>query len=137
MLGYATVNDVMREFKTKNYLVRVSAEEETDLDLSWDDTGSTAKGLESGKFIAFVAYVEVIHVPTGTVLGKVALGNCIYKSFDDFMDHRACGKQNRKRAKQGKEGRCGSCFSDMIGKAIAEARKTRKKMDISPLRARK
>jgi hypothetical protein len=53
------------------------------------------------------------------------------------MDHRACGKQNRKWAKQGKEGRCGSYFSDMIGEAIAEARKTRKKMDISPLRAGK
>ena len=72
------------------------------------------------------------------VLGEDYLGNCIYKSFDDFMDHRACGKQNRKWAKQGKSGQCGSYFSQMIGDAIKEAREAypmlRDKMQLGELR---
>jgi hypothetical protein len=117
-------DNVMREFTTRNYTVRVSAEEEWDLDLSFDETGRVLKQLERGDLIAFVAHVEVIHKPTGMVIGEDYLGGCIYKNFDDFMDHRACGKQNRKWAKQGKEGRCGSYFAQMIGDAIAEARES-------------
>jgi len=124
MTSYKSSNDnVMREFNTPNYIVRVSAEPEMDSDLSWDETGRVRKQLENGDLIEFVAHVEVIHRATGAVIGEDYLGSCIYKSFDDFMDHRACGKQNRKWAKQGKSGRCGSYFADMIGEAIAEARK--------------
>jgi hypothetical protein len=115
-------DNVMREFNTPNYTVRISAEEEFDLDLSFDETGRVAKQLDAGDLIAFVAHVEVIHKPTGMVLGEDYLGNCIYKSFADFMDHRACGRQNRKWKKQGKTGRCGSYFSDMISQTISEAR---------------
>ena len=32
-------DNVMREFETENFIVRASAEEEFDLDLSWDDDG--------------------------------------------------------------------------------------------------
>jgi hypothetical protein len=83
----------MREFKTKNFRVVADAIEEDDLDLSWDETGETRKGLESGRFIAFVARVRVFF--RGNEVGTDYLGNCIYKSFDDFMDHRECGRQNR------------------------------------------
>jgi hypothetical protein len=116
--------NVIRTFETANYTVRISAEEEYDLDLSFDNTGRVQKQLERGDLIAFVAHVEVIHKPTGMVIGEDYLGGCIYKSFDDFMDHRACGKQNRKWAKHGKEGRCGSYFSQMISDAITEARES-------------
>lgn len=92
--------NVMREFETENYIVRATAEEEFDLDLSWDEDGSTLAGLNSGEFISFCAHVEVIHKPTGAVLGEDYLGNCIYRSFDDFMDHRACAAQNRKTEKR-------------------------------------
>lgn len=128
-------DNVMRQFETANYIVRVSAEEEQDLDLSWDETGRTLKQLERGDLIAFTAHVEVIHKPTGATLGEDYLGNCIYKSFADFMDHRACGKQNRKWVKQGKEGRCGSYFSDMIHEAIEQARATYPKTRLGQLRA--
>lgn len=126
--------NVMREFKTANWIVRCSAEEEQDLDLSWDEDGSIRKGIDSGKFIVFCAHVEVIHRPTGATLGDDYLGQCIYRSFDDFMDHRACGKQNRKWAKQGKDQRCGSYFADMISEAIAEARKQYPKTQLGQLR---
>lgn len=128
-------DNVMREFNTENWLVRVSAEPEYHSDLSWDNTGRLRKQLESGSLIEFVAHVEVIHKPTGAVLGEDYLGSCIYKSFADFMDHRACGKQNRKWARQGKEGRCGSYFKDMIGEAIAEARKNYPKTQVGRLRS--
>jgi hypothetical protein len=118
--------DIMREFRTENFLVRAIAEDEPDVDLSWDDTGETRKGLESGKYVVFCAHVQVIHIPTGEILGDDYLGNCIYTSFADFMDHRACGRQNRKLKKQKKGGQCGSYFSQMIGEAIAEARKNYK-----------
>lgn len=128
-------DNVMREFITQNYKVRISAEEEFDLDLSWDDTGKVKKGLESGLYIAFCAHVEVIHRQTGAVLGEDYLGNCVYESFDDFMDHRECAKQNREYAAQGIDGRCGSQFAGMISEAIRDARKNYSKMQLGQLRA--
>ncbi len=127
--------NVMREFQTPNYIVRATAEEEFDVDLSWDEDGSVRDGINSGEFIVFCAHVEVVHRPTGAVLGEDYLGNCIYRSFDDFMDHRACGKQNREWAAKGEKGQCGSYFADMIHEAIAKARKNRGKMKLGQLRA--
>lgn len=113
---------IMRIFKTKHFTVVADALEERDLDLAFDEDGSIREGLESGEFTAFTAHVYVML--NGRIIGEDYLGNCIYKDFDDFMDHKECGKQDRERAAQGKEGRCGSYFSDMIHTAIAEARKT-------------
>src|ERR1700676_525843 len=120
----------MREFKTRNFKVVCDALEDDDLDLSFDEDDSTLKALQSGKLIAFVARVRVFY--KGNEIGTDYLGGCIYKSLEDFMDHRECGKQNAKYERQEKRrglakgslGRCGSYFRDMIGVAIAEARKT-------------
>lgn len=125
---------LMREFRTKNYTVRVTAEDEFDLDLSFDEDDSVRNGLDSGDLIAFTAHVQVIHRPTGTILGDDYLGSCIYKSYADFMDHRECGKQNRAWAAAGETGKCGSYFSDMISEAIGEARKNYSKMTAGKLR---
>lgn len=111
----------MRTFKTKNFTVVAEALEDTDVDLSFDETGKIRKQLESGTLVAFLAHVAVFY--KGECVGEDYLGSCIYKSLNDFMDHRACGKQNKKYAKEGKSARCGSYFSDMIRIAIAEARK--------------
>lgn len=124
----------IREFNTLNYKVRVLAEAETDVDLSWDDTGHVAEQLDRSELIAFCAHVKVIHTPTGAVLGEDYLGQCIYKDFDDFMDHRECGIQNRKYESQGERGRCGSYFSDMIREAIGLARQNYKAMRLGKLR---
>lgn len=112
----------MREFKTKNFRVVAEALEDNDLDLSWDEDGSVAEGLDSGKYMAFCAHVVVYY--KGREVGEDYLGGCIYKSLEDFIDHKECGKQNRIYAERGEAGRCGSYFSDMIHEAIAEARKT-------------
>jgi hypothetical protein len=111
----------MREFKTKNFTVVADALPEDGLDLSWDEDGSVAKALESGEFMAFVARVRVYF--RGEEIGSNYLGSCIYRSFDEFMDHRSCGRQNRQWEAEGEKGRCGSYFHQMISEAIDESRK--------------
>lgn len=111
----------MRTFNTKHFTVIADAIEEDSPDFSFDETGETQDKVNSGEWLCFTARVRVLlH---GREVGADYLGNCIYASFDKFMDHKECGKQNREWATQGKEGRCGSYFSDMIHEAIAEARK--------------
>ena len=56
-------------------------------------------------------------------VGTLNPGGSIYADPADFIDHRACGRQNRAYAAQGVPGRCGSCFTDMIGEAISQARR--------------
>lgn len=116
--------ETIREFKTKHFRVIVEAQPEYDLDLSFDETGETAKKIDSGEYVAFCACARVEFLPTGQTIATDYLGNCIYKSLDDFMDHRECGKLNRKWAKQGKQGHCGSYFHQMISTVCEEARKT-------------
>jgi hypothetical protein len=91
----------IREFKTQNFHVVVDAVEEFDLDLSWDEDGSTREGLENGTLIAFCARARVFL--RGKEIASDFLGGCIYKSLEDFADHKECGKQNRATLKR--EGR--------------------------------
>jgi hypothetical protein len=91
----------IREFKTSNFHVVVDALEEWDTDLSFDEDGSTRKGLENGNLIAFCARARVFL--RGKEIASDYLGGCIYKSLEDFVDHKECGKQNRETIKR--EGR--------------------------------
>ena len=116
----------IREFHTPNFTVRVTAEEDNYLDLSFDDDGSVREGLENGKFIAFCAKAAVYY--KGTELATDYLGGCIYRSLDEFMDHRECGKQNKVYAAKGETGRCGSYFADMVKQVCDEARKELKRL---------
>lgn len=116
----------IREFHTPNFTVRVTAEEDNYLDLSFDDDGSVREGLENGKFIAFCAKAAVYY--KGTELATDYLGGCIYRSLDEFMGHRECGKQNKVYAAKGETGRCGSYFADMVKQVCDEARKELKRL---------
>jgi hypothetical protein len=84
---------IIREFKTQNFHVKIDAIEESDLDLSWDEDGYTKRGLEDGSLIAFVARARVYF--RGLEVSSDYLGGCVYKSLDDFADHKECAKQNR------------------------------------------
>jgi len=84
----------IREFKTQNFHVVVDAIEEFDLDLSWDETGETRKGLEDGSLIGFCARARVFL--RGLEVASDYLGGCIYKDLDAFQDHRECAAYNRK-----------------------------------------
>jgi hypothetical protein len=110
----------IREFKTKNFTVIVDAVEEFDLDLSFDDSGEILKDLESGRLVAFCARVRVFF--NGSEVGSDYLGNCIYKSYEEFMNH------------VGSNGEYGSYFTDMVRSAISEARKRVSVMQSVPVR---
>lgn len=120
------VIDTIREFQTPNFQVIVDALPDDDLDLSWDEDGSTLAGLESGELIAFIARARVLL--NGREIANDYLGGCIYKSLADFMDHKECGRYNRELAAKGEPGRCGSYFKDMINQVCDEARTELKKL---------
>ena len=86
----------IREFKIQNFHVIIDAVEETDLDLSWDDSGETRKGLENGSLIAFCARTRVFL--RGLEVSSDYLGNCaIYKSTRGLRaDHKECAAYTRK-----------------------------------------
>lgn len=84
----------IREWKTENFHVIVDAVEEDDLDLSWDENGETLKGLQNGSLVAFCARARVLF--RGLELASDYLGNCVYKSLEDFEDHRECAAYTRK-----------------------------------------
>lgn len=92
---------VIREFTTQHFHVVVDALEDFDIDLSWDDTGDTRRGLENGSLIAFCVRARVFL--RGLEVASDYLGGCVYKSLEDFEDHRECGRANRARLKR--EGR--------------------------------
>jgi hypothetical protein len=73
---------IIREFRTPNFTVRVTAEEDNYLDLSFDDDGSVREGLNSGELIAFCAKAAVYC--QGTELATDYLGGCIYRSIAEF-----------------------------------------------------
>lgn len=123
----------LRTFKTRNFTLVVKAVEDCDLDLSYDESGQDRQGLESGALVAFGVIVTLYC--RGNEVGSDSLWNCIYKSYDDFLDHYGTrprtrqfqAKENRKARREKREPHivcCGSYFSDMVHGAVAEARKT-------------
>ena len=101
----------MYEFKTKNFSIVMHAEEDYDIDLSFDEDGSVRKGLETGEFIAFGVVCTVYY--RGMEVGQDSLWGCIYRNLEEFRDHFGCKPKGY-----------GSYFSDMIRESIREARKT-------------
>jgi hypothetical protein len=93
----------IRTFETRNFRVSVDAEYDYDVDTSFDETGETQRKIDDGDLIAFQVVATVTHKPTGAELGTDYLGGCIYESIEAFEDHRACGRQNRRRIRR--EGR--------------------------------
>lgn len=123
----------IRTFHTKQFRVVVDAVEEDDLDLSFDATGEVLEKLESGEYVAFCARARIFLA--GSELASDYLGGCIYRSLEEFANHRECGKQNREYAAKGDNGRCGSYFSDMVHTVITEARKEIKRLQAVKVRS--
>ncbi len=105
-------------FVTGAFTVRVDALPETDLDLSWDETGDAARGLESGRYAAFCARAQVLDAE-GRVLAADYLGNCICESTAEFGSaHRDPDPLNRNssimRAKRGSQTVICHYFPDLV-----------------------
>lgn len=79
-------SELIREFHTPHFTVRIDALPDDDLDLSWDDDGSVREGLESGRYIAFMARARVFL--DGAEIACDYLGGCIYESLQDFCQPR-------------------------------------------------
>lgn len=108
------------EFKTKNFIVRMSCEyEQHSLDLSWDETGEVCEKLASGEWQAYTFHAEVIERATGATIGEDYLGESIYANPEDFRDHVGLAIKSRADGRN-----YGSYFMDMIREAISEARKS-------------
>ena len=101
--------ELIREFKTARFTVRITAEEDFDLDLSFDDTGEVAEKLESGEYTNFCAKAECLL--DGNSIASDYLGGCIYANIADFQDHRGMNKKGH-----------GSYFSDMVRTVCREGR---------------
>lgn len=98
----------MWKFATKDFRVQWDIHPCDDLDLSWDETGETARNLDSGLWSAFDSEIRVFY--RGREIASQYLGQSIYENPADFRDH------------VGSRGAYGSYFTDMVKTAIAEAR---------------
>lgn len=101
---------VFWQFNTANFQVTAAAVEDNDLDLSWDDDGSTREGLQSGLYQAFGVIVRATHTPSGAS-AESSLFGCIYENVSDFIDHRGINATG-----------CGSYFSGMVREACQDLR---------------
>jgi hypothetical protein len=108
--------ETIKSLETANYRIDYAVAPDDDLDLSWDEDGSTARGLESGQYVAFVARVQVVHKPTDTVMGADYLGGCVYESPETFI-------------------RGSMYFRDMVSEACQAARENAKRLGAIRLRS--
>jgi hypothetical protein len=103
----------IRQFRTKDFTVKVDAVVEHDCDLSWDETGEIAEGLDNGKYVLFCARAYVEHKHLG-IVAEDYLGECIYENYGDFAGP--------------------GYFSDMVREVCQSARKTINGMEIPAMR---
>lgn len=106
----------MWQFETANFRIEWDITSCDDTDVSWDESGETLANLQSGLWQAFDSRMQVVHKPTGAVLGEDYLGQSIYENPSDFRDH------------IGAQGKYGSYFRDMVHGACKEAREALRKL---------
>lgn len=112
---------LLRRFTTANFTVVLSWawDDETNpiADMDPDDAAETLTKLESGEWGNYVFHVTVTG-PEGIELARESLWGSIYADPAEFINHRTVGRAKRAGTP------CGSYFSDMIGNACLEARRT-------------
>lgn len=111
----------IRKFKRGLFTISVDAYEEPNLDLSFDTDGETRTKIEHGRLTPFCVKASLSML--GHELASDYLGNCIYKTPRDFMDH--VGIRILERAESAKRNRTiryGSYFHDMVSNVIRDGR---------------
>jgi len=109
----------MYRFETENFIITASIQPDSDVDLSFDETGETRENLNSGLWESFGTIVRVM-TRDGIELGCDSLWGSIYeKPADFFTEHYGLAAKSRADG-------CnyGSYFTGMISEAIKDARKT-------------
>ena len=111
----------IRKFKRGLFTISVDAYEEPNLDLSFDTDGETRTEIEHGRLTPFCVKASLSML--GYELASDYLGNCIYKTPGDFMDHVGIRILERAdSAKQNRTIRYGSYFHDMVSNVIRDGR---------------
>ena len=108
--------ETIRTIRAGRFRVEVTAEEEPDIDLSFDVNGEVAKRLDDGELMAFCVAARCYL--DGHELAADYLGSCIYETPRAFMDHMGLRAHNKATGHN-----CGSYFSDMVRNVCQEARK--------------
>jgi len=104
----------MWSFRTQNFTVIWEIEEDV-LDTAYMDEALAEECRENvrrGMWECFMSTVKVIENSTKLALGEAYLGGSIYANPAEFRDHFGMNRKGH-----------GSYFSDMVRKAIADARK--------------
>ena len=115
----------MWSFKTKNFRIVASIEDDWDSDMSWDETGEVTEKLNSGEYQCFHTKVEVFL--NGNEIGDDHLGASIYADPSDFFtEHRDPNPNNRNCTLSNRN--IGHYFPQMVTEAIGEARATVRKL---------
>jgi hypothetical protein len=100
----------MWKFTIGRFTIRAEIEPDSDLDLSWDESGETRDNLESGLWKAFRTKVSV--ELSGAEIAADYLGGSIYADPREFFtEHYGINGTG-----------CGAYFPDMVRTAITEAR---------------
>lgn len=110
------MREVMWKFKAGRFSIVATIEPDSDLDLSWDETGETRDKLASGEWQAFGTWVRVYL--NGAEIGSDSLFGSIYADpIEFFREHIGINELSRRDG-------CnyGAYFPDMIRAAISEAR---------------
>ena len=111
----------IRKFKRGLFTISVDAYEEPDLDLSFDTDGEIRTEIERGRLTPFRVKTSLSIL--GHELASDYLGNCIYKTPRDFMDHVGIRIVERaESAKRNRTIRYGSYFHDMVSNVIRDGR---------------
>lgn len=115
------MNELIWRFETRNLIIQVEAQEELDPDLSWDP--EIGPRIDDGEFVLFSAKASVIW--NGNEIATDYLGNCIYRTIEEFRDHIGIKKDHPG---------CGSYFSDMVREVLKEAREYFSDLELPNLR---
>lgn len=102
-------------FKTKRFYIYAEALPEEFPDFSFDETGETARQIDSAELECFC--VRVATYCDGLEIAADYLGNCIYAKARDFRDHFGLRRNGH-----------GSYFSDMVKSVVSETRKKLKNL---------
>lgn len=121
----------MWQFTIGRFTIRAAIHPSQDIDLSWCETGETARNLDSGEWEAFDTCVSVEF--NGVEIASDWLCQSIYADPREFFtDHRCADPMNRNctimraawRGEGNPDAKVLIChyFPDMVRTAIAEAR---------------
>lgn len=101
---------IIWQFNTARFHVVFEALEEIEMDLSFDEDGSTYRAILNNELQVFMVRGRLMMGEA--TIAEDYIGQCIHANIEDFIDHRGINSQPG----------AGSYFSDMVYGLVASAR---------------